>query len=322
MADPLNLLDVAAVPITLLVDQYGVIRYRNPSNADLATFMKQSYKPDGTKAKKLPDTGSMNPDRLAMQGKTREAAAAYQKLLDSTKNRPVSGRLHFRLGVVHRMAFDANGNPGDFAKAVKHWREALAINGGQYIWRRRIQQYGPVADKPYPFYNWVSHATAEIKKRGEVPVQLKVKLSSSELASKNTKAQQNQAMEKPEIKGISTDNDSIEIQPVLLPDTSGRRSIYRVHLLLKPKSGAKYTWNNEAGPVKIWLEPSSLGQIAQQGIEIPVDTTKPTSSETRSVEFEWKATKGSQLNGIAIYHVCDKKSGQCTILTKRFTVKR
>ena len=317
LADPLNLLDVAVVPITLLVDQYGVIRYRNPSGADFDAFVNATYEPLVGKHPKLSGAEWSKPDQQVMMGKVEEGINAYQKILE--KN-PRAGRLHFRLGVAYRMAYDVNNRPKDFAKAVEHWRKARSINGGQYIWRRRIQQYGPLPDKPYPFYDWVAKAQEEIVRRGEKPVSLKVKLSVSEKAHKATRVKAGGLTAKPEVKGIAVDKDNIEIQPVVLPATSGKQSVYRVHLLLKPTVGAKYMWNNEAGPVKIWLEKGEGDDVDQQGMEIPLKTNKPTGSETRSIEFEWRAGKNRQLKGFAIYHVCDKTSGQCSILTQRFTV--
>ena len=51
----------------------------------------------------------------------------------------------------------------------------LDIDPNQYIWRRRIQQYGPRLDKPYPFYDWgAASAREEIAARGETPVGLTV----------------------------------------------------------------------------------------------------------------------------------------------------
>lgn len=52
-----------------------------------------------------------------------------------------------------------------------------------YIFRRRIQQYGPRLDKPYPFYDWVSEARAAVLARGETPVEPRVEPGGAELAA-------------------------------------------------------------------------------------------------------------------------------------------
>src|SRR5579863_2369784 len=70
----------------------------------------------------------------------------------------------------------------DFRAAVEAWGTALDLDPNQYIWRRRIQQYGPRLDKPYPFYDWVVAAEAAIRKRGEAPIVLPVRPDGAEIA--------------------------------------------------------------------------------------------------------------------------------------------
>ena len=68
------------------------------------------------------------------------------------------------------MRYDsAHRREGDFQRAVEAWSRALEIDPNNYIFRRRIQQYGPRLSKPYPFYDWVSRARDEITARGETP---------------------------------------------------------------------------------------------------------------------------------------------------------
>ena len=65
---------------------------------------------------------------------------------------------------------------------MEHWGKALDIDPNQYIWRRRIQQYGPRLDKPYSFYDWVREARREIMARGETPAQLLLEPGGAEFA--------------------------------------------------------------------------------------------------------------------------------------------
>ena len=76
----------------------------------------------------------------------------------------------------------AGRRPGDFQAAIDAWGRALELDPNQYIWRRRIEQYGPRLAKPYAFYDWVAQAKAEISRRGETPVPLAVEPYGSELA--------------------------------------------------------------------------------------------------------------------------------------------
>ncbi len=245
LADPLNVLDVAVVPIHLLVDGNGVIRYRNPSDSDFKAFMSADYS-GGKEALRPKGIGYAEGDRLAMKGDLEGALKVYNRLKDE------GGRLHFRKGVVWRMKFDAGGNPKDFERAVSEWRKAREVNGGQYIWRRRIQQYGPQSDKPYPFYDWVAKAEKEVKARGEVPVKLKVRLTASELASPRGKQGVILIEKEPDSKNeLTVDANDFEILPVILPSTDGKKGVYRVHLMMRPKG--KFSWNNEGGVMDVWL---------------------------------------------------------------------
>ena len=89
----------------------------------------------------------------------------------------------FRLGVCHRLRYDSAARSlGDFQLAVDHWGQALDLDPNQYIWRRRIQQYGPRLDQPYSFYDWVTEAEKAIVARGEKPVKLSVRPTGAEIA--------------------------------------------------------------------------------------------------------------------------------------------
>ena len=67
---------------------------------------------------------------------------------------PENGWIHFRLGVVYGRLFDEDPSPTHAVFAQGHLalrKQALALDPNQYIWRRRLQQYGPRLDKPYAF---------------------------------------------------------------------------------------------------------------------------------------------------------------------------
>ena len=75
---------------------------------------------------------------------------AYTQVL---RVKPDDGDALFRLGVCHRMRYESErGLPTDFQRAVDLWSQAVSIDPNQYIWRRRIQQYGPRA--PQELSTW------------------------------------------------------------------------------------------------------------------------------------------------------------------------
>jgi len=89
-----------------------------------------------------------------------------------------------------------------------------------------------------------------------------------------------------------------------------------VHLLIKPKG--KYAWSNEAGAVDVWLGESSAHV---KGFSLPVNVKEATSVEVRDAEFEWLARDDKEISGYAVFHVCSKQDGICTILRKNFTIE-
>ena len=81
---------------------------------------------------------------------------------------PKDGDAMFRLGVCHRMRHESPGRKdGDDKKSVDLWRRAHLLDKRQYIWRRRIEQYGPRGQRPYVFYDWMIQAISEITNRGD-----------------------------------------------------------------------------------------------------------------------------------------------------------
>ena len=167
LVDSLNLLDLSVVPVPLAIDESGVVRLTRPRAASFEKdFLQQSYpevefpagfnRAERPKAKQVRQTVSESgsaeayrtlgdaefyddtPDSLA------RAIEAYR---EAVKRDTGDGRAHFRLGVaLLRRAESTHRRAGDAQAAVKHWGQALAIDPNQYIWRRRIQQYGPRLD--------------------------------------------------------------------------------------------------------------------------------------------------------------------------------
>ena len=170
LLDSLNLLGCKSIPFTLLIDEHGIVRYQNPKDAELAAFMEAHYpKPEQTATPETNPTRS-SPEGQLVWGGTAERNSAIESLTDRLKLSPNEATSHFRLGVAYRLRHDsAQAEKGDFEKAISSWKTALSIDPSQYIWRRRIQQYGPRLDKPYSFYDWVHQARKDITARGEIP---------------------------------------------------------------------------------------------------------------------------------------------------------
>jgi tetratricopeptide (TPR) repeat protein len=337
LVDSLNLLGTFAVPITLAIDEYGVIRLVNPKRDEIEekflnrTFdkpaklsaaediapnldsLKQATRQDtatawGNYANALLEWGG--PERLG------EAIEAYQHAL---RVEPGSGPLHFRLGVAYRKRYDSDfRQPGDFERAVEQWSAALEIDPNQYVWRRRIQQYGPRLDKPYPFYDWVATARNEIAARGETPVLLAVEPAGAEIAHPEKAFAADQvALNEPDPQGriLGDDGQFVIVETAIVPDTRAEDVSARVHVMFRPNPAKKAHWNNEAGNMVFWVSPPVGWIISQRLVTVP-SPPSAVSKEPREVEFEVKGpehglARAVTLPAYAVYYVCEDVDGVC-----------
>lgn len=249
--------------------------------------------------------------------------SGYEKMLADHDS---DARLHFRLGVAYRMRYDRDQSPGDFELAAKHWSRALEINPNQYIFRRRIEQYGPRLNKPYPFYDWVETAIAEVKERGEEPAAQNVELTGSEIAGRARKFESvEQAGPVDADRRVNLDSEKlVNIQPVIVPSKLKPGQAGRVHVVLDTNDIAK--WNNESAPLTIWIESTDGVVLSQNNLVYKLQDESDqsvTSSELRTLEFEVKLDKGStaeSLKCFALYNVC-KEDGVCMYLRQEFEIE-
>ena len=308
LADPFNDLGISAVPITLLVDEYGIIRFKNPKLDDLKTFLNTSYSNKGKKQS------------------VRELSKDIDELVKLTSDKKLTSnqaaRAHFRLGVAYRMRFDSSRpKVEDFQHALEHWQKALELTPSQYIWRRRIQQYGPRLDKPYSFYDWVMRAREDILKRGENPIPLGAEPSGAEFAvpskaNEKAFANKNLLQEHPDPQNrLPLDAQSlVSNSVVIVPSTNKKQSAVRVYLTLQ--LAEQTSWTNDAGNVSFHLDPDSDAKI--KDLKIPVLPSKENSSESRVIEFELHPKKGKtlpkEIHGSVFYYVCTKTDHTCQFL--------
>lgn len=352
MVDSLNILGFDRVPFTIAVDEHGIIReFGQRANDDglatLQAFLQTEYEApeDLLKPLPMPDIDGL---RERMPGESAEAnaprwrnvgdacylwgdadqriegaRAAYARALKAT---PGDGRAHFRLGVTLRRRYDsALRQPSDFQAAVEHWTTALDIDPNNYIWRRRIQQYGPRLDKPYSFYDWVRIAREEITARGGEPVALVVEPSESEFATP-WREFESDSSENPDPNGrLHRDKDGlVAIETAVAPAHVQAGKAVRVHVTLRPVADKHAHWNNEAGKTTVWVDLPDGWSAASQRLVAPIGEGV-ASAETRVVEVELRAGERLQpgsyeMPGYALYHVCEDADGVCWYLRQDFTV--
>ena len=349
--DPFNSLGVDRVPLTLGVDEHGILRGDafNPrhlgSKGGFTTlFLDQEYEAPQTATYPvrpvLPPGESAGASQMPwvlsklLHPHTDLVTDQMIELLARWARRPEAPPyVHFNHGVALRMRHDSpQRRPTDFQDALDAWTRALIGNPGQYIWRRRIQQWGPRLDKPYSFYDWVDQARAAILERGEIPHPLSVRISGAELAE-GTKAVPNPPEAKnpdPDGKIPRDEAGRVRLDVAVVHHTgyaSGRWRVRpgtaRVHLTLNPDAKSEVHFEDEGGATEVWLElPEGWlheGQRLQLRPAIGADFTSP-----RGVDFEIVPPEGHQgtavLKGFVLYPVCVGETGTCTYLRQDFEV--
>ena len=323
LVDPLNLLDVGVVPIVLLIDEHGVIRGK-PRGGDPSKIVREfavaSFDaPPG-------ETGDLgSPQRLAVSGTEAlvlwgsdedldRAISAYEQAIEAD---PEDARAEFRLGVAYRMRYDSDrGEASDFRSAVEHWSRGREIQPNNYIWMRRLQQFGPRQQKPYPFYDWVATARTEIEARGETPVALPVEPRGAELASPARFDSSGESAIEPDPDGrIQRDpGEFVRVEVTTVPQRIDPSGTARVHLEYRLDPRRKAHWNNEVGGLVAWLDPPAGWQVDRRRVEV-APPPRAVSEEIRRVEFEVQgpdsASEPIELTGYTLYYICEGAQGQC-----------
>lgn len=347
--DPINVMQVRGVPIEVAIDEHGIVRSVRPKIETLeAEFLDKTFeaagaeppakagkptKPDLTALRRRAEqAGSSDAwrelgDALVLWAEPEKINDAIDAYTQAIKLKPDDGDANFSLGVCYRMRYDSpQQKPNDFQTAVDCWTKARQIEPNQYIWRRRIEQYGPRLTKPYPFYDWVETAAQEIKSRGEEPIELKVLPTGSEIAGPERNFETGKDhIEPPDPNGrIARDVQNLILAEVtVVPPQAKPGETMRVHMTLWPNESRKAHWNNEAEPLKLWIDTPAGWQVKPQLLIAP-QGEKPETSEPRHFEFEVRvppdADGTTRLSAYALYYACEDISGTCRFLRRDIDV--
>ena len=337
LIDSYNLLRVEVVPITLAIDEQGIIQHIYPERESIEeNFLDQIYE----KSQDAPTWQTTQPDLAALKEATgqdkAEAWRAYASGLGmwgaadrldeaieavhrAAALKAEDGQTQFVLGVLYRQRFDSpQRQPADFQKAVEHWERALDSDPNQYIWRRRIQQYGPRLIKPYPFYDWVPKAREQIQARGETPTALIVEPGGAEFAAPAASFESTVVeVDEPDLlERIHQDAaDLVNIEIVAVPGTIRPGETTRIHLHFRPNMDHKAHWNNEVDDLAVWIDPPQGWQVNEHYFSTP-NPPVDISDEARHIEFEMQAPPDlasgmKAISGYALYYVCEDVNGIC-----------
>ncbi len=309
LVDSLNRLDLKAVPIPVAIDESGIVRHKRISTRRFVDdFINQKYpktrvssghnrakKPNiarlGSKAKKADSARAWRDygDACFLSGKADLLDAAVDAYEHAVKLDSEDGPAQFRLGVALRRRYESpQRRPGDAQAAVRQWGIALGLNPNQYIWRRRIQQYGPRLDKPYNFYFWVEQAREEIRRRGLKPIDLSVEPLGSEIAPplRETAAAKIKIPHRDPDGRIDRDQTGmVRIETMVVPTRVQPGQPVRVRAQFRVNDDTRPFWNNEAQDLTMWVglpDGLSLGE----GRFTFANPAEPETQEPRVLEFE------------------------------------
>ena len=344
-------MQVRGVPIEVAIDEHGIVRSLRPNLKTFEEeFLDKAFVPDGVepepsrKRRKAtrPDLVALRRraekshsseawrglgDALVLWGGLARINDAINAYTQALYVKPGDGDAHFRLGVCYRIRYESQQRmPTDFQTAVNHWTQSRALEPNQYIWRRRIEQYGPRLTKPYPFYDWVETASRDIRARGDRPVELRVLLTGSEIASPGRSfdtVERNAKPPDPQDRILRDTQSLILTEVTVVPPHVKPGGTVRVHVTLRPNSERKAHWNNEAEPLKLWID-LPPGWKAQPQLLIAPQGNQPETSEPRHLEFEVRAAADasgiSKLAAYALYYVCEDVGGTCRFLRQNIPI--
>jgi len=347
--DPFNLTESSSVPIAIAIDEHGIVRDVDLSLDGLDDFLASTFEPPAAKTpqRSFVRQARRGPDVLTQQTRldSDEALArllwpgqndgpsaadfevALAALQRATEADASDSRARFRLGVALRLRHDSPwAKREDFQAALDLWGAALRANPSQYIWRRRIQQWGPRLDKPYPFYGWVEEARAALLREGREPPPVLIQLTSSERSgqggTRGPRAEE--APPDPDGKVPRDESGWVELDVTVVPHTEdqGKEQATRgvqVHLSLRPSVRHAAHWSGETGPVQVWLEDAAELGLERALLSVPVPASEE-SLETLRADFTVQAGRATTLHGTAYYFVCGGKDGECRFLAQEFEV--
>lgn len=348
--DSLNLLEhIRVVPWPIAIDEYGFITDTRFNPPELDTFMKTqtprrrlsadfNIAPDVDLNALQKTTETTNTSEAWLEvgrawfnyGRPEEINRAVAALEIAVTLAPQSGAAQFALGGALRRRYETPGlrKSDDAQRAVDNWGHALSIDPNHYIFRRRLQQYGPRLDKPYNFYFWVRQARADIAARGDTPIALTAEPMGSEIAQPQRRGETlaGAPPHNPDPNArINLDTKQlVTIETLITPSTVQPGHRVRARVTFRLNEDTEPWWNNEADNLTMHVTLPDGISFTENDLSYANPTT-PETRELRQLEFEleipYAIPPGEiSLPAYALYYTCEDAGGICLYLRQNFTL--
>lgn len=338
--DPFNLTSTTVVPRITLIDEHGIVRSTRASFASFEdSFIDETY-PAPTKptAAATPEAATLLQASRAKEGSPerryyealsdllwpagRDGERAMLDLQAYAKTKPGDAAAQWRLGVAYRMRHDSRERSlGDFQQAVDAWRRGMELDPSHYIYRRRIEQYGPLLTKPYPFYPWVAAAR---KALGTKAPPLAAEPTGTELAGRTVLDPDAPDDKRPDTKKADQsvkDGLRFEATVVWLTGRKGRMAA-RVHLHVMPAGNRVLLWDASA-PVILYVEtPEGFDRDGSRYERRLVGRDPAEEVVPFDLEVHPENGKASsfEVSGYVLYRARSEPQGPSRLLMQRFDV--
>ncbi|KAA3608102.1 MAG: hypothetical protein DWQ01_13590 [Planctomycetota bacterium] len=324
--DSLNRLGVQAVPLMWAIDEHGVVRATRPQWDWIeGEFLATDYPEPKSISTAIREEAAVSHFHA---GRLDQAIDAWQAMLPHIHPAPDRGALLFRLGCAFRARHDSqNRRPGDFQKAIQAWTEALRLFPQNYIWRRRLQQYGPSLEKPYPFYPWIEEARAAIQARGQQPQPLRVEPEGAELVyPKRPQVGEEIPPADPQGKLARDTSPWVEVEWAIAPSPIKPGGRGRLYLFFEPSALKTALWNPPGGDLQWWWQPNPKLQFVRRSAATSLGQEE-TSRQRHVLEFEFQIEEEAfppgenqpqelWLDGYGVYPLCLEVGGECVFLRR------
>ena len=346
LVDSMNTLEhITVVPVPVAINEAGMVVHERFKPEQIEKFMRTEWElPDipadynrisRTTAGERPGEAASSTDWLAWGqdvfnlGSAEQIDLAVTALETAAKLEPDNGAVQFSLGTGLRRRYEGpHRKPADNQRAVEHWGLALDANPNHYIYRRRLQQYGPRLDKPYNFYFWVQQARSDIRERGEEPLPLTAEPMGSEIAQPEHDASASAVASlvnsDPEGRINRDTKRLVHIEPLITPSRVRPGHRVRARISFRLDEEIAPWWNNEADDMATWLNVPAGFTIVENNLVIS-NPSEPETRELREIEIEFAVDESHaegtiSIPGYSLYYVCEDAGGVCYFLRQDFAL--